>query len=62
MIDFRPYGSLGTFRNSWLNSRHHFSFAEYHDPARMGFGRLRVWNDDEIGSETGFDPHPHREM
>ena len=62
MIDVRPFARLGAFRNEWLNTKHHFSFSSYHDPARMGFGRLRVWNDDEIGAGTGFDPHPHREM
>jgi hypothetical protein len=62
MIDVRPFARLGAFRNEWLDTRHHFSFASYHDPARMGFGRLRVWNDDEIAAGTGFDPHPHREM
>ena len=62
MIEVRPFGSLGRFQNDWLSARHHFSFGEYHDPARMGFGRLRVWNDDEIGPGQGFDPHPHRDM
>jgi hypothetical protein len=62
MIDVRPYARLGAFQNEWLNTRHHFSFASYHDPERMGFGRLRVWNDDEIAAGTGFDPHPHRDM
>lgn len=62
MIDVRPFGSLGGFCNEWLHARHHFSFGGYHDPARMGFGRLRVWNDDEIAPGTGFDPHPHRDM
>jgi redox-sensitive bicupin YhaK (pirin superfamily) len=62
MIDVRRYARLGAFRNDWLNSRFHFSFADYHDAARMGFGRLRVWNDDEIAAGTGFDPHPHRDM
>lgn len=62
MIDIRPFASLGAFRNSWLNARHHFSFGSYRDPARAGFGRLLVWNDDEIAPGTGFDPHPHREM
>jgi quercetin 2,3-dioxygenase len=62
MIDVRPFGELGGFRNAWLNARHHFSFGEYHDPERMGFGRLRVWNDDEVAPGAGFDPHPHREM
>jgi redox-sensitive bicupin YhaK (pirin superfamily) len=62
MIDVRPFDGLGRFRNDWLNARHHFSFGGYHDPARMGVGGLRVWNDDEIAPGTGFDPHPHRDM
>jgi redox-sensitive bicupin YhaK (pirin superfamily) len=62
MIDLRPFAALGRFRNDWLNARHHFSFGEYHDRDRMGFGALRVWNDDEIAPSRGFDPHPHREM
>ena len=62
MIEVRDFGGLGGFRNEWLNARHHFSFGGYRDPKRMGFGRLRVWNDDEIAPGTGFDPHPHRDM
>lgn len=62
MIDHRPFESLGAFRINWLNAKHHFSFGEYYDPARMGFGPLRVWNDDEIKPMSGFDPHPHRDM
>jgi len=62
MIQVQPFGRLGAFRNEWLDSKHHFSFGEYHNPARMGVGGLRVWNDDEIAPGTGFDPHPHREM
>ena len=62
MIEVRPFSGLGAFRGEWLNARHHFSFGGYRDPARMGFGRLRVWNDDEIAPDTGFDPHPHRDM
>ncbi len=62
MIEIRPFGSLGRFQNDWLNARHHFSFSSYHDPARMGVGGLRVWNDDEVAPGTGFDPHPHRDM
>jgi redox-sensitive bicupin YhaK (pirin superfamily) len=62
MIELRPFDSLGSFRNEWLNAHHHFSFGHYHDPARMGLGRLRVWNDDEVAPGTGFDPHPHRDM
>ena len=62
MIDIRPFSSLGAFRNEWLNARHHFSFSDYHDPARMGIGALRVWNDDEIAPGQGFGAHPHRNM
>jgi redox-sensitive bicupin YhaK (pirin superfamily) len=62
MIEIREFASLGRFRNEWLNARHHFSFGGYHEPARMGFGHLRVWNDDEVAAGTGFDPHPHRDM
>ncbi len=62
MIDIRPFATLGSFRNDWLNARHHFSFGGYHEPARMGWGALRVWNDDEVAPQAGFDPHPHRDM
>jgi hypothetical protein len=62
MIDIRPFGSLGGANLGWLKAKHHFSFADYHDPDRMNWGRLRVWNDDEIAAGTGFDPHPHRDM
>ncbi len=62
MIQVRPFNSLGAFQNDWLNARHHFSFGGYRDADRMGFGRLRVWNDDEIAPGTGFDPHPHKDM
>ena len=62
MIDIRPFASLGSFRNEWLNARYHFSFARYRDPKRMGLGRLLVWNDDEVAPHTGFAPHPHDNM
>jgi quercetin 2,3-dioxygenase len=62
MIQLRPFNSLGAFRNEWLDAHHHFSFGGYHDPERMGVGRLRVWNDDQVAPGTGFDPHPHRDM
>src|SRR5688572_261764 len=62
MIDIRKFDSLGHADHGWLNARHHFSFAEYHDPARMGWGAIRVWNDDEIAAKSGFPPHPHRDM
>ena len=62
MIDIRPFASLGHADHGWLDARHHFSFANYHDPARMGWGRIRVWNDDKIAGQSGFPPHPHRDM
>jgi hypothetical protein len=62
MIERRPAGGLGRFRNDWLNARYHFSFAAWHDPSRMGWGELRVWNDDEIAPNTGFPPHGHADM
>jgi len=62
MIDVRPFASLGHANHGWLDAHHHFSFAGYHDPARMGWGRIRVWNDDWIAGKNGFPPHPHRDM
>ncbi len=62
MIDIRPFNSLGHADHGWLNARHHFSFASYHDPDRMAWGRIRVWNDDQIAAQSGFPPHPHRDM
>jgi redox-sensitive bicupin YhaK (pirin superfamily) len=62
MIDHRPFATLGHANHGWLDARHHFSFASYHDPERMGWGALRVWNDDEIAPRNGFPPHPHRDM
>jgi len=62
MIERRPLASLGGADHGWLQTKHHFSFADYFDPDRMGHGRLRVWNDDEIAPDTGFPPHPHQDM
>ena len=62
MIELRPFNGLGGENHGWLDAKHHFSFANYHDPARMGWGALRVWNDDTIQPNTGFPPHPHRNM
>ena len=50
------------FENDWLSAYWHFSFDHYHDPARMGFGPLRVFNDDRIRPRNGFPMHPHRDM
>lgn len=62
MIEVRPFATLGAANHGWLNARHHFSFAEYHDPQRVHWGRLRVWNDDIIAPQSGFPPHPHQDM
>jgi hypothetical protein len=62
MIDVRKFDSLGHANHGWLDARHHFSFANYYDPNRMGWGRIRVWNDDKISAKSGFPPHPHRDM
>ena len=62
MIERRPFDKLGGANHGWLDAKHHFSFAGYHDPARMGWGALRVWNDDTIAPQTGFPPHPHADM
>jgi redox-sensitive bicupin YhaK (pirin superfamily) len=62
MIDIRPFNTLGHADHGWLNARHHFSFASYHEPRRMGWGAIRVWNDDEIAAKSGFPPHPHADM
>jgi quercetin 2,3-dioxygenase len=62
MIERRRFAELGHADHGWLNARHHFSFASYHDSSRMGWGGLRVWNDDEIAAKSGFPRHPHKNM
>ena len=62
MIELRPYSDLGGAQHGWLDTRHHFSFADYYDPKRMSWGQLRVWNDDSIAARSGFPAHPHRDM
>ena len=61
-IELRPFAGLGHASHGWLDATHHFSFGDYHDPARMGWGALRVWNDDVIAARQGFPPHGHRDM
>ena len=62
MITPRPFATLGGANHGWLDAKHHFSFANYYDPARMNWGPIRVWNDDTIAPGTGFPPHPHADM
>ena len=62
MIDVRPFESLGAMNIGWLDAHYHFSFADYHDPKRVNWGALRVWNDDTIKPGTGFQRHGHRDM
>jgi quercetin 2,3-dioxygenase len=62
MIERRPFKQLGGADEGWLKTRHHFSFAGYHDPERVHWGNLRVWNDDEIAPGAGFPAHPHADM
>lgn len=62
MITIYPYETLGAANHGWLNAKHHFSFSRYYNPDRMGFGTLRVINDDVVQAHKGFDTHPHRDM
>jgi quercetin 2,3-dioxygenase len=62
MLELRPFNRLGAADHGWLKAKHHFSFGSHHDPANMGHGALRVWNDDEIAPNTGFPAHPHANM
>lgn len=62
MIERRSLDSLGGANHGWLDAKHHFSFADYHDPRRMHWGSLRVWNDDAIQPGSGFPPHSHGDM
>lgn len=62
MIEVRPFEGLGGENRGWLETKHHFSFANYHDPARVNWGLLRVWNDDTIQPRSGFPLHAHRDM
>lgn len=62
MITVHPADERGTTGTYWLDSRHSFSFAEYYDPRNMGFGPLRVINDDRVRAGSGFPTHGHRDM
>ena len=62
MIIERPSAARGTVDLGWLRSKHSFSFGHYHDPAWMGFGPLRVINDDTVAPGGGFAPHRHANM
>jgi hypothetical protein len=62
MITLRPAGDRGAANFGWLDSRHTFSFGQYVDPNHMGFGPLRVINEDKVTPAQGFSTHGHRDM
>ncbi|MFM2067868.1 MAG: hypothetical protein RLZZ584_2777 [Pseudomonadota bacterium] len=62
MIDLRKSCQRGLANHGWLHSQHSFSFADFHDPARMGWGNLRVINEDKVAPGKGFGTHGHRDM
>lgn len=62
MIEIRKFDTIGKQDHGWLKAGHHFSFGSYYDSKRMGWGPIRVWNDDEIKPQSGFPTHPHQDM